>query len=196
MRAALRAVTRATDHGGRDIAHDIVDAAWDLVFNAEVTDFTVKQVAARANVALQTFYRHFGSKDELLLAMFEDAIYQGSQSFIAEGAGRPPVDRLRHLVTAPLLLHYDERARRVNRWRLRERQRLLEAFPDAVEAIFEPYRAAIVHAIVAVCDSGSHGSIPKSSPRIDRAAVSAPARPRLMPTPTTHATWRTTSVNT
>ena len=46
-------------------------------------------------------------------------------------------------------------------------------------------------AIVAVCDRGSHGSIPKSRPRIDRAAVSAPAKPRLIPIPTTHETWRT-----
>ena len=52
VRAALRAVTRATDHGGRDIAHDIVDAAWDLVFNAEVTDFTVKQVVEASGIAL------------------------------------------------------------------------------------------------------------------------------------------------
>ena len=35
--------------------------------------------------------------------------------------------------------------------------------------------------IVAVCDSGSHGSMPKSRPRIDRAVVSAPAKPRLIP---------------
>ena len=46
-------------------------------------------------------------------------------------------------------------------------------------------------AIVAVCDRGSHGSIPKSRPRIDRAVVSAPAKPRLTPIPTTHETWRT-----
>ena len=38
--------------------------------------------------------------------------------------------------------------------------------------------------IVAVCDRGSHGSIPKSRPRIDRAVVSAPAKPRLIPNPT------------
>ena len=35
--------------------------------------------------------------------------------------------------------------------------------------------------IVAICDSGSHGSIPKSSPRIDRAVVSAPAKPEADP---------------
>lgn len=115
----------------------------------------MKQVAERANVALQTFYRHFGSKDELLLAMLEEAIAQGIEGFVAESAGNPPVERLRHLVTTPLLLNYDDRAKRVNRWRRRERQRILEAFPEAVEAVFEPYRRALVDAIVAACDAGA-----------------------------------------
>ena len=153
VRAALRAMNRVGDNGGRVIAHDIVDAAWDLVLTSEVTDFTVKQVAKRANVALQTFYRHFDSKDELLLAMFEEAIDQGAKPFIAESAGLPPVERLHHLVTVPFLLNYDERAQRINRWRARERQRLVEAFPHEVEAVLEPFRCAVVDAIVAVCDA-------------------------------------------
>ena len=140
-------------HGGRSVAHDIVAAAWDLVIQGN-HDFTVKQVTERANVALQTFYRHFGSKDELLLAMFEESISEGSRAFITESAALPPVERLHRLVTTPLLLQYDENARRINRWRTRERQRLLEVFPDAVESVFEPYRAALIEAIVAVCDAG------------------------------------------
>ena len=147
-------MNRVGDNGGRVIAHDIVDAAWDLVLTSEVTDFTVKQVAKRANVALQTFYRHFESKDELLLAMFEEAIEQGAKPFITESAGLPPVERLRHLLTTPLLLNYDERARRINRWRSRERQRLLDVFPHEVEAVVEPYRVAVVDAIVTLCETG------------------------------------------
>jgi AcrR family transcriptional regulator len=148
-------MNRVGDNGGRVIAHDIVDAAWDLVLTSEVTDFTVKQVAKRANVALQTFYRHFESKDELLLAMFEEAIEQGAKPFIIESAGLPPVERLHHLLTTPLLLNYDERARRVNRWRSRERQRLVEVFPHEVEAVLDPFRIAVVDAIVAVRDAGA-----------------------------------------
>ncbi|HEY7107080.1 MAG TPA: TetR/AcrR family transcriptional regulator [Acidimicrobiia bacterium] len=153
LRAALRVFTRAEGNGGRSVAHDIVDAAWKLVEQGD-TDFTVKQVAEGANVALQTFYRHFGSKDELLLAMLEESISQGTQDFIDESVGYPPVERLHRVVTAPMLLKYDDNAQRINRWRARERQRLLEVFPDAVEAVFEPYRRALVDAIVAVCDDG------------------------------------------
>jgi AcrR family transcriptional regulator len=154
VRAALRAMNRVGDNGGRVIAHDIVDAAWAIVLTSEVTDFTVKQVAQRANVALQTFYRHFDSKDELLLAMFEEAIEQGAKPFIIESAGLPPVERLHRLLTAPLLLTYDERAQRINRWRSRERQRLMEVFPHEVEAVLDPFRVAVVDAIVAVRDAG------------------------------------------
>jgi AcrR family transcriptional regulator len=103
---------------------------------------------------LQTLYRHFGSKDELLLAMFEEAIDQGAKPFIAESAGYPPVERLHRLVTAPFLFTFDDRAQRINRWRARERQRLVEVFPHEVEAVLEPYRAELVDAIVAVCDTG------------------------------------------
>jgi AcrR family transcriptional regulator len=153
VRAALRAMTRSDESGGRSVAHDIVAAAWALVEGGD-HDFTVKQVTERANVALQTFYRHFPSKDELLLAMLEESISQGARSFITSAAGDPPTERLRRLVTTPILLPFDENARRINRWRARERQRLLEVFPEAVEAVFEPYRAALVAALVAARDAG------------------------------------------
>ena len=83
--------------------------------------------------------------------MFEEAIDQGSKAFIAESAGYQPVERLHHLVTAPFLFTYDDRAQRINRWRARERQRLVEAFPHEVEAVLEPFRRAVVDAIIAVC---------------------------------------------
>jgi AcrR family transcriptional regulator len=153
LRAAMRVFSRAEGDGGRSVAHDIVAAAWQLVQNGN-TDFTVKQVAENANVALQTFYRHFGSKDELLLAMLEESISQGAQGFIDEARDYSPVDRLHRVVTAPLLLTYDDNAQRINRWRARERQRLLDVFPDEVEAVFEPYRRAIVDSILAVRDTG------------------------------------------
>jgi AcrR family transcriptional regulator len=152
LRAALRVFARAGE-SGRSVTHDILDAAWNLVERGD-GDFTVKQVAQEANVALQTFYRHFGSKDELLLAMLEESISAGAQAFIVESAEHAPVERLQRLVTAPLLLAYDDVAVASIRWRARERQRLLEVFPDAVEAVFEPYRVALVEAIAAVCASG------------------------------------------
>ncbi|HZQ58207.1 MAG TPA: TetR/AcrR family transcriptional regulator [Acidimicrobiales bacterium] len=154
LRAALRSVSRPSEGTSRDFANDIIAAAWELVEQDGVLDFTVKQVIERAGVALQTFYRYFGNKDELLLAMFEESMRDAAARVLVDRRVADPVEYLRHLVTTPIVMKYDERARRVMRWRGRERQRMLEFFPEAVEAVYEPYRAAIAHSIVAVCAAG------------------------------------------
>jgi AcrR family transcriptional regulator len=153
LRAALRSV-RPADASSRDFANDIITAAWVLVEQDGVLDFTVKQVIERAGVALQTFYRYFGNKDELLLAMFEESMRDAAARIPVRRRAKDPVQRLRQLVVQPILMDFDEQAQRVTRWRGRERQRLMEFFPDAVEAVYEPYRAAIAEAIVEVCAAG------------------------------------------
>jgi AcrR family transcriptional regulator len=151
----LRAASRAgrAENGGRDFALDIVKAAWALVQEDEILDFTVRQVIDRAGVALKTFYRYFGNKDELLLAMFEESMGVATERLL-DFPTEDTVERLQYLVTTPIVMDFDDRTQRVTRWRGRERQRLLEYFPEAVEAVYEPYRAAIAKAIVDVCDAG------------------------------------------
>jgi TetR/AcrR family transcriptional regulator len=163
LRAASRSRGRSTESSGRDFANEIIDAAWALVQDDNNLDFTVKQVIARAGVALQTFYRYFGNKDELLLAMFEESMQYAAEAAGAVAAGTP-IETLRRIVTGPIVMEFDEQLERITRWRGRERQRLLEFFPEAVEAVYEPYRAAIASAIVAVCDSGQGWS---DAPELD-----------------------------
>jgi AcrR family transcriptional regulator len=151
LRAALRA--SRSDGGGRDFAVDIVKAAWALVQEEEILDFTVRQVVDRAGVALKTFYRYFGNKDELLLAMLEESMGVATERLLGFPS-EDPVERLQYLVIAPIVMDFDDRTQRLIRWRGRERQRLLEYFPEAVEAVYEPYRAAIATAIVDVCGAG------------------------------------------
>jgi AcrR family transcriptional regulator len=52
----------------------LVDAAYELTRATGRTDFTLQDVAARARVSLRTFYQHFASREELLLAVFEHGI--------------------------------------------------------------------------------------------------------------------------
>lgn len=154
VRAALRLIERSRTSTARDIPGDIVRAAIELAEGDAGGDFTVKQAAERAGVALQTFYRYFGSKDELLLAMFEETIAQGMQSFFAETVGAAPVERLRHLIVGPIVANFDQDMRRRLAWRARERERLRASHGEAVDAVFEPYRRAVVESLQAVCDSG------------------------------------------
>ena len=66
-------------------------------------DFTTQELVKEAGVALQTFYRYFESKDQLLVAVLEDLI--GSQTRAREAQAAEisdPVARLRFYVTWPL----------------------------------------------------------------------------------------------
>src|SRR5271155_3333619 len=52
----------------------LVVAALELAEEVDSSSFTVQDVLDRADISLQTFYRHFQNKDELLLAVMEEAI--------------------------------------------------------------------------------------------------------------------------
>jgi len=51
-----------------------LQAAAELLNETGRTDFTVQELVERAHLSLRSFYQHFASKDELLLALFEEAI--------------------------------------------------------------------------------------------------------------------------
>lgn len=154
VRAALRALSRAKDGARRNPAEEMIDAAWKLVRDKD--DFTIKDLVERSGVALQTFYRHFGSKDELLLAMLEESMEQSMHGMrrVSLPMRNDPVSRLRWLVQKPTLGPFDPVELRLLAWRGRERQRLSQKFPAAVDAVHEPYRRLLMDAIQAACDAG------------------------------------------
>lgn len=79
----------------------MLDAARRLV--REKDDFTTQELVAEAGVALQTFYRYFASKDELLLALIGDAMTEACDRWATAAADLPdPLQRLRFYLTAPL----------------------------------------------------------------------------------------------
>lgn len=64
-RSLTTARAKAVSRGDR-----FLQAGVDLL--AENGDFTVQELVVRSQTSLRTFYQHFASKDELLLALFED----------------------------------------------------------------------------------------------------------------------------
>ena len=51
-----------------------IQTAIELLSETGRTDFTVQELVERSKTSLRSFYQHFGSKDELLLALFEEVI--------------------------------------------------------------------------------------------------------------------------
>jgi AcrR family transcriptional regulator len=80
----------------------MVDAARRLIAQ-KGSGFTTQELAREAGVALQTFYRHFGGKDQLLLAALEDMHAEHAVAY-EEAAGdiANPLDRLHFYVTLAL----------------------------------------------------------------------------------------------
>ncbi|WP_106401487.1 TetR/AcrR family transcriptional regulator [Actinocorallia populi] len=102
-RAADRspAVRRSRDRTVQQ-AMVMVQAARRLI-EAKGTSFTTQELAAEAGVALQTFYRHFSSKDHLLLALFEELLAEWTTRVDRSVRDLPdPLARLRFLMTIAL----------------------------------------------------------------------------------------------
>ncbi|HEY3670937.1 MAG TPA: helix-turn-helix domain-containing protein [Acidimicrobiia bacterium] len=79
-------------------AHAIVAAARRLI-TERGDQFTTQELVKEAGVALQTFYRIFGGKDQLLLAVFEDLIAESCADYERAAEALPdPVARLRYYV--------------------------------------------------------------------------------------------------
>lgn len=93
-RSLSNARARAVSRSGQ-----ILDAARDLMLESGGIDFTVQDIVDRSGLSLRSFYKHFGGKDELLLALFEELLADFASELRKEVAEfEEPVDQLRAYV--------------------------------------------------------------------------------------------------
>jgi AcrR family transcriptional regulator len=62
------------------------------------TDFTVLEVVERSKTSLRSFYQHFSTKDELLLALIDTIMAESTNRWREETEGLPSLDALRVLI--------------------------------------------------------------------------------------------------
>jgi TetR/AcrR family transcriptional regulator len=78
----------------------MLDAALRLI-RQKGDAFTTQELVKEAGVALQTFYRYFASKDELLLAVLADAMAEACTRWEVAARELPdPLARLRFYITS------------------------------------------------------------------------------------------------
>jgi AcrR family transcriptional regulator len=77
-----------------------IDAALDLLSEAGPgRDFTVQDVVERSGQSLRSFYQHFGGKQELLLALFEESVRLTAEDLYRRIEEEDdPLERLRRFV--------------------------------------------------------------------------------------------------
>jgi len=77
-----------------------IQVATELLYESGSLDFTVQELVERSKMSLRSFYQHFASKDELLLAVFEEAIRGFVQTLRSSVAIEPdPIEKLKVYVT-------------------------------------------------------------------------------------------------
>jgi uncharacterized protein (TIGR00369 family) len=64
-----------------------IKTAVEILRETGRTDFTVQEVVARSKTSLRAFYQHFGSKDELLIALLERTMALSTRAWRAETNG-------------------------------------------------------------------------------------------------------------
>ncbi len=145
---------RRTQEHAIEQARQIVVGAQQLV--AERGSAVSTQELARAgNVALQTFYRYFASKDELFLAVFEETIAGGCAAIaeVAEGLD-DPIDRLHFYVTGALTTA-DASGLATQQFLTSEHFRLQQLYPAEVSLALRPFVDLIVPELKAAAAAGS-----------------------------------------
>jgi AcrR family transcriptional regulator len=135
----------------------IVQAANRLIVQ-KGSGFTTQELAREAGVALQTFYRHFGSKDQLLLATLEDLMATHAARFAAEASDLPgPLARLRYYVMVMIgTLHDANPTRRLpqSQFITAEHWRLQQIFPQEMAEVTRPITDLFAREILIARDLG------------------------------------------
>jgi AcrR family transcriptional regulator len=139
MGVSERAVTRALEDRQRRAADEVrslVEAALTVLRTRGAAGLTVADVLSEAGLSTRAFYRHFHSKDELVLAVYEHEAQRRHADLEQVIAAAPdPRAALETWIDAMLALGFDPRRARRTRVLRAEGARLQADFPDEFAAI-------------------------------------------------------------
>jgi AcrR family transcriptional regulator len=141
-RVLERSLGKATQQS-LDRGHAFISSALVLLDRSNGDGFKVEDVADEAGESVRCFYRHFASKDDLLLAVLEDAMerYAASIAAVLEPFD-DPLDRLAAALFAAVRLPHRNKPG-VNVGLSRLHLKLAEVDPARVGAAREPVSSLI-----------------------------------------------------
>jgi AcrR family transcriptional regulator len=119
-------------------------------------DFTTQDLIKEADVALQTFYRHFGGKDQILIAVFADLIAGHCASLEKRTANLDdPIERL-HVYIAETLqtLVGRDRTTAGARFMTSQHWRLHQELPDELAQATKPFADLVQRELEVARDAG------------------------------------------
>lgn len=122
-----------------------IRTALELLSETGRTDFTVQELVERSHTSLRSFYQHFVSKDELLLALFEEVLgntMTGWRGYINELSGGA-LEQLRFVATSLYTESTNEQMAGVSRALSAYHLQLAESRPLEYARVLSPLRDLI-----------------------------------------------------
>ena len=119
--------------------------AFELLSEGGADNLSVRKVVEMSDMSLRSFYQLFGGKDDLFLAIYEEAILGGlaRQMELVAAAGEDPLKRLRAFLEAEWIA-IEESSPMLRRSLVTYHQRLMETRPAELAAVLEPQHKALV----------------------------------------------------
>ena len=119
------------------------------------SDFTVLEVVERSKTSLRSFYQHFSTKDELLLALVDRIMSESTRKWREDIAGLSAVDALRMLIDRICTPAESTAQDKVNRGLTYYNDHLAEALPSEYARVLSPVHDLIKEIINRGIDEGS-----------------------------------------
>jgi AcrR family transcriptional regulator len=107
------------------------------------TDFTVLEVVERSKTSLRSFYQHFSTKDELLLALIDKIMSESTRQWRAATTGLPSTKALRVLIDRICTPAESSTQDRVNRGLTNYNDHLAETLPREYARVLSPLHVLI-----------------------------------------------------
>ena len=107
------------------------------------TDFTVLEVVERSKTSLRSFYQHFSTKDELLLALIDKIMSESTRVWRKDTEDVAPVEALRILIDRLCKPAASTKQDMVNRGLTNYNDHLAETLPSEYARVLSPLHELI-----------------------------------------------------
>ncbi len=169
---AERSASRAVSHRYATYLTEVrqlIDAGYRVMQRAEGVDPRVGEIVREAGLSNQAFYRHFRSKDELLIAILDDGLRK-LVDYLEHRMkkSKTPLDRVRAWIEGVLAQASNRKAARATRPFALGGMRLQDRFPVEARASIEHLKQPLVRAID---DARTRGDAPGADAMRDAEAI-------------------------
>jgi AcrR family transcriptional regulator len=153
---------RSPDVAGVDIEpreRRFMKSALAILGETGRTDFTVLEVVERSKTSLRSFYQHFTTKDELLLALIDKIMSESTKKWREDTAGAQSTTALRVLIDRICKPAESSTQDRVNRGLTNYNDHLAETLPREYARVLSPLHELLKDIINRGIDEGTsrHG---------------------------------------